>query len=622
MRSARGKIIVMGIIFLCIVLLSVKPALAQEVGLEKIVVSAKRFCEGLSGVAENVTVITAQEIENLPARDLSEVLNYIPGVDIEPRNGFGQPTSVTIQGSSSRHVRVMIDGIPINTQSSGQAFPAMLPVENIERIEIIKGASCSAWGSALGGVINVITKEPADTVKPKGNILTSFAEYGTVRTSFGLSGRAGGLGYYLSGSYMDSDGIRARADSEQRKAFTKLSFPWGDLAEITSSFGYVQHDVSTGKFPDGEYQNLPYSNKYARLVFKASPHDSTATLSTAVKFLNQDIITRYFSTIEDKQPYLIIRTKDDYYGLELKSLFYPRAEDKLLIGADFDWHVLKSTYLSRSKSLNLQAPYVNYTLRLNSWDWVFAARYDNNSEFGHQFSPSLGAVYRLCPEHETVLRGTVSRAFNAPPLLWKFYEENLSGITVNPDIKPERAWVYELGLETQPRSNLWVGFSLYRSDVKDAIAAVTEGGKTYMKNFQRFRRQGAEVKVRTRLNSKITISNSAAFNDVKDRSTRKTVRDIGVARQSFNIKIDYRNEGGFNCSIISYYNRWDHTWSYKPNDSKFICDVRISQRIKEVDGLDLTVFLNIYNLTNSSYWADYYFPSPLRYFEGGFVVKW
>ncbi|MFH1339167.1 MAG: TonB-dependent receptor plug domain-containing protein, partial [Candidatus Omnitrophota bacterium] len=170
--------------------------------LERIIVSAKRFPEALGGVAEDVTVITDEEIKDLPARDLGEVLGYIAGVDIEPRSGFGQPTGISIQGSSSRHVRVMIDGIPLNNQASGQVNPANFPIENIKRIEIIKGAASSVWGSALGGVINVITKDAGDTPVPKGSFTHSTAEHRTLKDSFDLSGKIGEAGYYLFVSYM------------------------------------------------------------------------------------------------------------------------------------------------------------------------------------------------------------------------------------------------------------------------------------------------------------------------------------------------------------------------------------------------------------------------------------
>jgi outer membrane receptor protein involved in Fe transport len=202
-------------------------------------------------------------------------------------------------------------------------------------------------------------------------------------------------------------------------------------------------------------------------------------------------------------------------------------------------------------------------------------------------------------------------------LLWGFYN-----VIPNPDLKPERAWVYEMGIESKLTDNLCMGLSLYRADVKDAIASVLEGADIYMDNFEQFRRQGVELKLKAKLNSVFTITSSAAFNDVENRKTGKTVSGIGVARQSFDIEIKYKNEHGFSCTLKSYYNYWNQVAGARPNDRKFISDLRISQEIKNIKGLDLELFLKIYNITNSKYWADYYFPIPRRYFEGGFTIKW
>ncbi|MFH1678577.1 MAG: TonB-dependent receptor, partial [Candidatus Omnitrophota bacterium] len=472
-----------------------------------------------------------------------------------------------------------------------------------------------------------ITKDAGDTPVPKGSFTHSTAEHRTLKDSFDLSGKIGEAGYYLFVSYMSSGGIRAKADTGEIKHFSKVSFPLSDSAEVTSSFGYYLGDINSGQYPGGTYSDRTDGNKFVRIGLDVD-FGNGATLNNAFKSFRQDIVTRYFDSVDDEEPSDIVRSQDKYYGLELKSLVRLRDEDTLLIGADFDWHILKSTYIADSKSINLQAPYANYTLRLNDWDWILGARFDNNSEYGNQFSPSLGVVYRIPAARETSIRAAVSRAFNAPPLLWRFNDYSFSWdeypyyVIPNPDLKPERAWAYEMGIESELIDNLRAKLSLYRADVKDALAQVMEDSKIYYKNFQKFRRQGAEFQVKVRLNSCLAISGSAAFNDVEDRATRKTVQGIGVARQSFNIGIEYKNENGFSCILRSYYNYWNQVADFEPNDRKFISDLKISQEIKGMRGLDLELFLNIYNITNSRYWADYYFPIPRRYFEGGFTVKW
>ena len=563
----------------------------------------------------------------MPAGNLGEALKYIPGVDIGLNRRFGRVASVTIQGCDSRQVRVMIDGIPLNPLSSGQVNLSRFPIENISKIEIIKGASSSIWGSSLGGVINVITKDTGDTLIPKGSFTISFAEFRTRKQSLDLSGKIGDLGYYFLSSYMESGGRGPKDDVLEKKVFSKLSYDLKDMGKIVASFGYSDADANSGRYPDGTWEAKPYRARYGKVGWEGNFDDIDIRID--FKHSRQELTTKSFDTITDEEPWWVARFKSMLYQLSLNLTTHPQERDLLVLGVDFDWDILKSTYLTEAKSLNLQAPYANYTLKLDPWDFNFGLRYDRNSEFGEEVSPSLGAVYHLKSAPQTLIRASVSRAFNAPPLLWKYYEKSLSWIATNPGIEPERAWVYELGLESQPLPELWLKFSLYRADVSEALAlAENEFGELYMKNFEKFRRQGVELQFKIDFSKELSFFASGAFNDIEDRATRKTVRGGGRPRQSFDLGIEYKNKNGFNLSLRGYYDRWnEETTEYfdqlgqlvsvDPNDRKMLLDLKISQKVKNT-----TFFLNVYNLTNSKYWADYYYPVSERYFEGGVSIKW
>jgi len=125
-----------------------------------LVVSPTRHPKPISQVAENITVVTAREIEEMNAHTVAEVLNRIPGLFINFNQGiesFGSTSLIHIQGSEQRHVLVVVDGVRWNFLSEGAAETNSIPVGIIERIEVIKGPASSAWGSSLGGVINIIT---------------------------------------------------------------------------------------------------------------------------------------------------------------------------------------------------------------------------------------------------------------------------------------------------------------------------------------------------------------------------------------------------------------------------------------------------------------------------------
>lgn len=584
--------------------------------LEKIILTSRRTAFDLSEVTENISVITEDKIKNLPARNLSEVLQYISGVDIEPRQGFSRATSVTIQGSDSRHVRVMIDGIPLNNQASGQVDLTKFPIENISKIEIIKGSASSVWGSSLGGVINIITKDTGSTLIPEGNISSSFAEFGTKKESAEVSGRVGNFGYYQFLSFMETGGEGLRDDVLEKQAFSKISYDLEQMGRVAALFGYSYVDANSGEYPDESWQAQPYRARYGKLNWKLKCRDTDLTVD--FKRASQDIVTKTYLSVKDEEPFVIVRTKDMISQLSVHSNTRIRGEDLLVFGMDFDWNSLESTYLSKAKDLNSQASYANYTLKSDPWNFNFGLRYDRSSEFGEELSPSLGAVYHFKNIFDTLIRANISNAFNTPPLLWKHYDLNLSGLVTNPEIKPEQAWVYELGVESRPMSRIWVKCFLYRADVSDAIAlARNETNQYYMKNFEKFRRQGAELQFKVKVYEELSFFASGAFNDIEDRTTRKTVRGGGKPRQSFDLGVEYENKNGFNLSFKGYYDRWNESASSQPNDRKMLFDMKLSKEFK-----DFKIFLNIYNLTNSKYWADYYFPVPERYFESGIAFKW
>ncbi|MGB9080875.1 MAG: TonB-dependent receptor plug domain-containing protein, partial [Desulfuromonadaceae bacterium] len=126
---------------------------------ELYVQTATRSEKPINQVAENMTVITAKEIEAMNANSVAEVLARVPGLFVDfTTNEYVSGTQLHIQGSESRHVTVLLDGMPVNFISAGQAETSFIPLRIVERIEIIKGAASSAWGSALGGVVNIITR--------------------------------------------------------------------------------------------------------------------------------------------------------------------------------------------------------------------------------------------------------------------------------------------------------------------------------------------------------------------------------------------------------------------------------------------------------------------------------
>jgi len=589
------------------------------VDLKPIIISAKRVPADEDSTAEQMSVITQEEIKDLPARDLGEVLHFIPGVDIQQTNQFGQPTAVSIRGADPRHVLLMVDGIPFNTQLSGQANPSRIPIEQIERIEVIKGASSSVWGSSLGGVINVITKDVGTQAVPKGKLTSAFAEFQTFKEALELWGAVKKVGYYFGGSYFQTEGIRAGADTEKNDVFGKMSLPLGDQAKVTGSFGYVREDLAD-RYTDPffgltEDTRLNYA-RYGKIELNVDKPDFD--FNTAVKYNNQHLKTDL--NLIDFAFLSPTINSNVYYGLSMNASKPLRETDLLVMGVDLDWTVFKSnTSLGEAKSVETQAPYMNYTWNEGHWSLIPGIRYDRNSEFGSQVSPSFGTVYHLRDSRDTDVRFKYSRAFNAPPLLWIYQH---SAFTLpNPDLEPEKGDVYEAGVNSNLTKRVNMDLSVYWDEIEDAIESVDVMGQTQKQNFEKFRRRGGELLGNFEISDHWKAYSGVSFNDSRNKETNEVVRDSGVARKSVKAGLNFNHECGFSADLVGSYNQWNSDPDLKPKDQRFILDTKLAQRIEDIKNVDVELFLIVHNLTNTKNWASITFPLPQRYFEGGLSIE-
>lgn len=223
---------------------------------ELVVQSATRSPKPLAQTAENVTVVSAADIELMNAHSVAEVLNAVTGVEVWFTGGPGQMAQGYIQGSETRYVTVIIDGVVLNNLGSNVADIGMIPVQNIEKIEIIKGPASSAWGSSLGGVVNIITK--SGTSGNQGGLAS--ASYGTKDSGDFRAvarGKKGKTGYYFAAGRLQSDGLTPYFDVSENSGYAKLTYDLTDNTGILFTLGYEKNARGTGL---DILWNKPYKN--------------------------------------------------------------------------------------------------------------------------------------------------------------------------------------------------------------------------------------------------------------------------------------------------------------------------------------------------------------------------
>ncbi|MBW2741233.1 MAG: TonB-dependent receptor [Deltaproteobacteria bacterium] len=247
----------------------------DPITLDEIVVTATRWETLKQNIAANITVITKEEMEIMPVSSVAEVLQYLPGIYVEFNGGPGSVATVRIQGSEIRHVAVYQDGVPLNQLTNPQTDLSYLPIDAIERIEIYKGAASSSWGSSLGGVINIVTKDP-DREKPfKADARTSYGEHRTSKSRGSVSGSLDRFSYLLSLTHDESKGFIEHTEYNQDAVYAKVNYELGEMSCLNFVFSHEEGDNADPllNYP-AFWDDIHRRRKYERLLFETSPVDN------------------------------------------------------------------------------------------------------------------------------------------------------------------------------------------------------------------------------------------------------------------------------------------------------------------------------------------------------------
>jgi len=582
---------------------------------ELYVVSTTRSLKSISRVAENVEVVTAAEIELMNAHTLADILNTVNGVVVQFFGG--SPTSIagaSIQGSSTEHVVVMMDGVTINT-AGDFADLSIIPAQIIDRVEIIKGPASSVWGSSLGGVINVITKSPRNSTALGGTLSASYGERGTMDLRAELTGSKAGLGYYLSVGRLETDGLRPVEDAATDYLFLKLSY---DLTERTrlSFAGFYEWF----KRELGDLRTVDY-------YVKDKEEDYLATLNLTTRLsedLNMELSLRairewLYVTTED----LLFDDKtvslEDFrkYGATAK-LNWRTGVHNVVIGSDYDYKEVFGDNYPDPPKLNIFAMYVNDTIALNKLSITPGLRYDYTDRDDDFWSPSFGITYDV--GGQTILRANIARGFHLPVLGatdtdGDFYRHN-------PNLKPETVWSYQAGIESGILKYVWLKASVFRHEIRDAMVEKTidasEGTWTTV-NEDRVRRQGVELAVRSVKFHNFTLSAAATFVDSEDLDTGWEIN--ALPDYTYDAEIKYDDEKSLKALLHGRYVWWNQPALSNAKYSSFIVDANVIKTIFKKEDRSLDIFLTAHNIFNGSQYWLYVYKNAGRWFEAGLRYK-
>ena len=420
--------------------------------LSPIVVTATRSESRADSLLSDMTVITRQDIERATGRTVAELLARVGGLQISATGGLGKSSSVFIRGTESRHVLLLVDGVRYGSATAGQANFDNLPVEIIERIEVLKGPASALYGSdAVGGVVQIFTRKGGLGVQPNSSpymIPFASATLGTVgrqEVAAGLSGGTGNVGYSLGMQNLREKGFSAtnprvafNSFNPDADGFTQSSVNasvdwkfapgWKADARAFRANGSTQFDNGPGAF-DAKTDSVTQvvgvgvegqlgSNWKSRLALGQSEDLSTSATSA---------VPSVFNTLQTQWTWL--NDIDTPLG-------------KLVAGFEQVGQKVGGTtrYAVDTRTTNSLLAGVNGAAGAHSWQ--VNLRRDQDSQFGGTTTGLAAYGFKFSPSWRA--HGAAGTSFKAPTFNQLYFVSPF--FNGNPSTQPEYGRNYELGL--------------------------------------------------------------------------------------------------------------------------------------------------------------------------------
>ncbi len=568
------------------------------------IASTPRSPRPTSKIAENVTVITAREIAFLNAHTLAELLQTVPGIQLDKTGRTpGMFEFVTIQGANSQHLLVVVDGISQNEAGENMADLGAIPLQQIERVEIIKGGASAAWGQALGGVINIITKSPDPDQAFSATVFSSLGDKFTTDQRLEVSGTVERLGYYLTGGLLHSDGLLANNGINQNTLFGKVVYdlPAKGRLTLTLDAGNSRRGIEEVPPPDDWRDNYD-RKRHASHLSLAYPLGEKLNLELDghYAYLKTDTKQGMMTTPELWRHFLEDET--DWGGRG--KLVWGNRRLNLTSGMEYEHNRINLTetvtadpYYLIQKNFNRYGLFGNGTVSVGQVTILPGIRYDRVDGGHNEVSYTLGATCLLTPKN--VLRSYFARGYSR-------------SLAFMDNASPQKGWTTQIGAEIGEIPYLWLKGTLFYNNTWNM--ADPAGTGTVVSQV----RQGVEVELRTVPLHGTTLSLGYTLTDLRDKETRTRVQ--GIPGDLLKLAVIYDNPVWGLHGILG----GNYVWWNNPGvaaDRNFIWDLRLNQKLLPAKELSPELFLTAHNLFNSAQYADYHYTNAGRWLEGGVRLR-
>lgn len=506
----------------------------QEFSLDTMVVTATRTAMTVKETPSTVEIVDSKKLEQTQAKTLHDALKGALGVNVF--NDFQGRSNVSIRGSESRHVLIMVDGKRLGGEAAYNSANAWdvdrIRMEDVERVEIIRGPAGALYGSdAMGGVINVITKTPDKTTADINY------EYGWYEDGKGagykgnlyLQGAEGNYSYKINAGlnknrpYMDPKGSGDSMNfyGKQQPVSLSVGYKFDNGNKLSVDFSKIKEDnqksstsrtvMMPGKVWQDKVQTIYNDNKrtdYA-ITYKGSD-DKQDWMFRAYKsvfdkhYMNQNNTRMTMMgkpgawKLQDPKIDTVKRTLSVIEG---KDTFNLSDKNKLTAGFEYRKDQSEGTRLKKPNTsladgnahdaydkaaINYLAAYVQDEFRPDDkWLIIPSVRFDHSDQFSNKLTSNLAATYNAADDVR--IKAVVGQGYKTPTvndlyIFWEMYAANPGGkgqfYVGNPDLKPEKSLSYELSVEKDWGDRSTVHLGVFRNEVKDLISTYWTGKLT------------------------------------------------------------------------------------------------------------------------------------------------
>ena len=556
-------------------------AQASATELDTIQVTANRLALTADETLAPVTIINRDEIELSAAKDLPELLQALPGISISQTGGPGQPASLFMRGTESDHTLVLIDGVRIGSVSTGAAALHFLPLDQIEKIEIVRGPRSSLYGSeAIGGVIQIFTRR-----KNKSGLHASVSG-GSFQTGKGDLGfdwvqKKTSLGLTLAGE--KTDGINA----------FKTADPDKDGYENISLNTHFAHQFSDAIRLQITALRAEGENDFDN-TFNPASKESSDFVQQAVNahfnFILSDHFDINFTAGQSMDELKTQGSSPSTFDTEINQLstqvnFDLNDNQQFIGGLDYRDDKLESTTVFDENSRDNLGLFAAWFGKFGRNHLNISLRNDDNEAFGSHTTGSL--EYGFDISEQLRLTAAYGTAFKSPTFNDLYFPDSAFFVS-NPNLEPEKSESFEIGLRGNQELLSW-SVNAYRTNIEDMIA-FTSDPVTFVgtvDNIDEAEINGVEIEGGAVLKGH-KVSLSYTYTNSEDKKTGKAL----LRRPKNTVRLDVsRSFKNFSANVNLSYNgsREDLDFSSFP-----------AQRIKLADYSLLNIGMQ-YKLTNQ--WA-------------------